>query len=270
MPLVSASVAGPSAAGVGADFASAMTLINNLKPNLNYAQICEGRLLAGQMKSVCHLKQVPSVAFLFCHYPLDCEFYIKKEVADIQKLIAGGVRTVEIDNQLIKGVKCGKTVDLTCTGFLERWVGGGWLVRLDTLFFNGPVAVNNYIQNTIRKNILTSQGLKAVANDLMKIKVYMLAGKHNLICDLQGFFLTAGGFLVSDPGDIETQKGLEQSCPAYSPGTKLPTTKQVLDGLDLLIQDLSKGWEKKNSDDNLNFNLNLTLIYLAYSPGAFL
>lgn len=245
MPLVSASVAGPSAAGVGADFASAKKLIDSLKPNLNYAQICEGKLMAGQMKSVCHLKQVPSVAFLFCHFQDLCELNIQMEIDNIQKLIAGGVRTVEIDNQLIKGVKCGKTVDLTCTGFLEGWVGGGWLVRLDTLFFNGPVAVNNFIQNTIRKNILTSQGLKATANDLMKIKVYMLAGKHNLICDLQGFFLTAGGFLVSDPGDIKTQMGLEQSCPAYSPGTNLPTTKQVLDGLDLFIQDLSKGWEKK-------------------------
>ena len=27
---------------------------------------------------------------------------------------------------------------------------------------------------------------------------------------------------------------------------------------------------EKNADDNLNFNLNLTSIYLAYSPGAFL
>ena len=74
----------------------------------------------------------------------------------------------------------------------------------------------------------------------MKIKVFMLKGKHNLIYDLQGFFLTAGGFLVSDPDEIMTQMGLEQSCTAHSPGTKLPTTKQVLDGLELLIQDLSK------------------------------
>ena len=241
MPLVSASVVGPSAAGVGADFASAKKLIDSLKPNLNYAQICEGKLMAGQMKSVCHLKQVPSVAFLFCHFQDLCEFNVQMEIDNIQKLIAGGVRTVAIDNQLIKGVKCGKTADLTCTGFLEGWVGGGWLVRLDTLFFNGPVAVNNFIQNTIRKNILTSQGLKATANDLMKIKVYMLAGKHNLICDLQGFFLTAGGFLVNDPEGIETNVDPKESCHTHDTATKLPTAQQVLEGLELLIQDLSKG-----------------------------
>ena len=126
MPLVSASVAGPSAAGVGADFASAKKLIDSLKPNLNYAQICsEGKLMAGQMKSVCHLKQVPSVAFLFCHFQDLCEFNIQMEIDNIQKLIAGGVRTVEIDNQLIKGVKCGKPV-------LVSWRDGlaevGWCV----------------------------------------------------------------------------------------------------------------------------------------------
>lgn len=58
---------------------------------------------------------------------------------------------MEIDNQLIEGVKCGKEVDLTCTGFLEGWVGEGWFVRLDTQFFNGPVRIKMYIQNTIRK-----------------------------------------------------------------------------------------------------------------------
>ena len=245
MPLVSASVAGPSAAGVGADFASAKKLIDSLKPNLNYAQICEGKLMAGQMKSVCHLKQVPSVAFLFCHFQDLWELNIQMEIDNIQKLIAGGVRTVEIDNQLIQDVKCGSEVALTCTGFLEGWVGGGWLQRLDTLFLGGKVPVENLIK-TIRKRILTSQGLKATAKDLIKIKAFMFAGKSiNLICDLQGFFLTAGGFLVSDPEDIKTLKDLEESCPAYDPTTKLPTAKQVRYGLNLLIEDLSKGWEKK-------------------------
>ena len=241
MPLVSGSVAWPSAAGDGADFARAKEYINRRKPNLDYTKICEGRPKEGQMKKVCHLKDVPSVAFLFCKYHLQCEFYIKKEVDNIQKLIAGGVRTVEIDNQLIQDVKCGSEVALTCTGFLEGWVGGGWLQRLDTLFLGGKVPVENLIK-TIRKRILTSQGLKATAKDLIKIKAFMFAGKSiNLICDLQGFFLTAGGFLVSDPEDIKTLKDLEESCPAFDPTTKLPTAKQVRYGLNLLIEDLSKG-----------------------------
>ena len=245
MPLVSASVAWPSAAGVGADFASAKEYINSHKPDLNYDEICEklkpGKgLMAGQMKSVCHLKQVPSVAFLFCRFQDGCEFKIQMEIDNIQKLIAGGVRTVEIDNQLIKGVKCGESGDKTCTGFLEGWVGGGWLQRLDTLFLYGRDPVKNLIK-TIRERIITSQGLKATANDLKKIKVFMLAGIHNLICDLQGFFLKAGGFLVSDPEGIETNVDLKESCPAHDPETKLPTARQVLEGLDLLVQDLSKG-----------------------------
>ena len=242
MPLVSASVAWPSAAGVRIpDFAAAKAIINRDKRNLNYAKLCQGRLEEGQMKKVCHLKDVPSVAFLFCKYQLHCEYYIKMEVNNIKQLITGGVRTVEIDTQWIEDVKCGSEVDLTCTGFLEGWVGGGWLQRLDTLFSGGKDPVKQLIK-TIREKIPTSQGLKETAEDLIKVKAFMFAGKDiNLICDLQGFFLTAGGFLVSDPEDIKKVDNPKESCPAHDPGTKLPTAQQVREGLDLLIQDLSKG-----------------------------
>lgn len=56
-----------------------------------------------------------------------------------------------------------------------------------------------------------------------------------LICDLQGFFLFAGGFLVNDPDGIKENATVQQTC--NDPRGE-PTTKQVLDGLALLIQDL--------------------------------
>ena len=60
--------------------------------------------------------------------------------------------------------------------------------------------------------------------------------KYHLICDLQGLFLSAGGFLVNDPEDIKENVNLHQKCEIDT--EREPTTKQVLDGLELLIQDL--------------------------------
>ena len=104
------------------------------------------------------------------------------------------------------GVKCAKTLDLniTCYGFLEGWVdvSVGWFHCLDTNFKAGTVKT---LIKYVRENITTPEGRKKTANDLMKIREYLVAPqeKYHLICDLQGFFLHAGGFLVNDPRDIK-------------------------------------------------------------------
>ena len=219
------------------DFAKARKLINSLKPNINYGQFCLGRLISGQSKSACRIAQVPSVVFLFCNWD---DGYCKGQIVDpeiknLQKLNESGVRTVQFDKEVIMGVKCAKTLELTCDGFLEGWVDEnvGWFHRLDTNFKDGTVKT---LIIQVREKITTPEGRKKTANDLKKILEFMVAppGKYHLICDLQGFFLYAGGFVVNDPGDIKENVDLQQKCEIDPRGE--PTTKQVLDGLKLLIQ----------------------------------
>ena len=231
--MVSTSVAEP-------DFAKARKLINSLKPNINYDQFCLGRLISGQSKSACRIAQVPSVVFLFCNgdYGGFCKpTIVDPEIKNLQKLNERGVSTVKFDKEMIMGVKCAKTPELTCDGFLEGWIDEnvGWFHRLDTNFKDGTVKT---LITQVQGKIKTPEGLKKTANDLNKILEFMEAplGKYHLICDLQGFFLYAGGFLVNDPGDIKGNVTLQQKC-EIDPRAE-PTTKQVLDGLRLLIQDL--------------------------------
>ena len=233
--MVSTSVAEP-------DFAKARKLINSLKPNINYGQFCLGKLSSGQSKSACRIAQVPSVVFLFCNF--DNEYckgqIVDPEIKNLQKLNESGVRTVTFDTEVIMGVKCAKTLELICDGFLEGWIDEnvGWSQHLDTYFYLGKVKA---LIKVVRKKIRTPEGRKKTANDLKNILEFMVAyappGKYYLICDLQGFFLFAGGFLVNDPGDIKNVTSLQQKC-ENDPGAAEPTTKQVLDGLALLIQDL--------------------------------
>lgn len=114
--MVSTSVAEP-------DFAKAGKLISSLKPNINYDQFCLGRLISGQSKSACRIAQVPSVVLLFCNWDGgSCKVKIAVEINSLQNLNESGVRTVKFDKEMIIGVKCAKTLELTCDGFLEGWV----------------------------------------------------------------------------------------------------------------------------------------------------
>lgn len=232
--MVSTSVAEP-------DFAKARKLINSLKPNINYDQFCLGRLNPGQSKSACRIAQMPSVVFLFCNdYGVFCKPQIvDPEIKNLQKLNDSGVRTVKFDKEVIMGVKCAESSDLTCDGFLEGWIDKnvGQHHRLDGYFKSGTVKV---LIKKVREQITTPDKRKKTANDLKKILEYMVAPqrKYHLICDLQGFFLSAGGFLVNDPEGIKENVNLHQKCEIDK--EREPTTKQVLDGLELLIQDLQE------------------------------
>ena len=226
-----------TSAVVGPDFAKARKLINSLKPNISYDQFCCGRLISGQSKSACHIAKVPSVVFLFCNEANGgiCKCEIDQEIKNLTTLNERGVSTVKFDKEVIIGVKCAKTLELTCDGFLERWVGVnvGWFHRLDTDFKFDTVKT---LIVDVREKIPTLEGRKKTANDLNKIKEYMVApqGQYHLICDLQGFFLYAGGFLVNDPRDIKENVGLQEKCEIDPLGE--PTTEQVLRGLVQLIQ----------------------------------
>ena len=151
------------------DFAKARKLINSLKPKINYDQFCLGSRDSGQSKSACRIAQMPSVVFLFCNkYGVFCKPQIvDPEIKNLQKLNEGGVRTVKFDKEVIMGVKCAKSSDLTCDGFLEGWIDKnvGQHHRLDRYFRGGTVKV---LIKRVREQITTPDKRKKTANDLKK------------------------------------------------------------------------------------------------------
>lgn len=110
------------------------------------------------------------------------------------------------------------------------------------------------------KSFTNTTGLSTTAADLNKIKNYMMIdpakNKYRQICDLQGFFLVKGGFLVADVPAIEN---ISFSNPCW-PGE--PTTQKVLDALNEMISEFSPSLAPSNggiSRSGLNFNAYLLL-----------
>ena len=102
--------------------------------------------------------------------------------------------------------------------------------------FSGSGSIKALINDV--KEITTSQKLTTTIADLKKIVAFMeptlTGGTYKQICDLQGFFLISGGFLVADTPVIEENIGINDTC--YD---NEPTTRQVLDGLNEIIKGLS-------------------------------
>ena len=155
-------------------------------------------------------------------------------------------------------MKCGKDQSLTCSGFLEEWITSetGRFKQVRDHIDNNTVA--DLINDV--KNFTTTTGLSTTAADLKKIKNYMMIdpnkNKYRQICDLQGFFLVKGGFLVADVPAIEN---VSISDPCW---TGEPTTKKVLDTLKEMISEFSPSSTKSNgsiSRSGLNFNAYLLL-----------
>lgn len=72
---------------------------------------------------------------------------------------------------------------------------------------------------------------------------------YKQICDLQGFFLKKGGFLVADTPEIKENMGLNDKCFDGE-----PTTERVLNGLEEIINGL-----RKNAASGRTFSLILFL-----------
>lgn len=152
-------------------------------------------------------------------------------------------------------------------GFLEKW-----LTKEVAKFEQVRDHIsNNTIEKLIAdvKNFTTQAGLSTTAADLSKIKTYMTVNptmnEYRQICDLQGFFLVTGGFLVADVPDVLEGTTIDGEC--YDGE---PTTKEVLDALDQMISAFSR--PGNGNDDNgapshssgPDFNLNILTGLLAF------
>ncbi|CAH3160503.1 unnamed protein product [Porites evermanni] len=238
------------------DFATARQKINQAKPNISYDTFCLEKK-SGEDKVACRIKDVPTIGFLVCKTPkveeVNCSVVIKTEVENIKTVSSANIKTVTISTPPIDGVKCGEDQSLTCSGFLEEWITSetGRFKQVRDHIDNNTVA--NLINDV--KNFTTTTGLSATAADLKKIKNYMMIdpnkNKYRQICDLQGFFLIKGGFLVADVPAIEN---VSISDPCW-PGE--PTTQKVLDALNEMISEFSPSLAPSNgsiSRSGLNFN----------------
>lgn len=224
------------------DFADARAKIDQAKPNIDYNTFC-AEMNSGEDKIACRIKDVPTVGFLVCKEPelgiKNCSTVIEEEATNIEKVRnEGSINTVTISLPQIDGVKCGNDSSINCSGFLEKW-----LTKDEAKFEQ----VRDHISdNTIEKLIadvksFTSQaGLSTTAANLSKIKTYMnvnpTMNKYRQICDLQGFFLAAGGFLVADVPDVLEETTIDGKCYEGE-----PTTKEVLNALDQMISAFNPG-----------------------------
>ena len=230
------------------DFDTARQMINQAKPNIDYNSFCKERK-AGEDKVACRIKDVPSVGFLVCKTPqldgVNCGEVIRTEVNNIETVMRGNVKTVNISLPLIDGVKCGNDSSTSCSGFLEEWIA------TDKGRFEH---VRDHINNKTVPQLITkvygytsSGGLPKTAADLTNIKNYMTlnpaAKEYRQICDLQGFFLVNGGFLVADVPMIKNTTANE-GC-----WDDEPTAQQVLDALNDMITTFNSSGSSIQSTD---------------------
>jgi hypothetical protein len=114
--------------GVASDFQRAREEITKYaQDSIKYDDTLCGMVGEGEDKIACRLKNVPSVGFLVCQKPeIDdalCRGIIENEVSNLVKLqVVYKIKTVEVDKLPVHNVKCGKTDDVTCSGFLEEWI----------------------------------------------------------------------------------------------------------------------------------------------------
>ena len=89
------------------------------------------------------------------------------------------------------------------------------------------------------KNETSKVAQLVTANDLDNILTFTDPGigQFTRICDLQGFFLKAGGFAIADPDGIVKDESLNYSC--YDKYT-YPTTGRVIDALREMVKKLRK------------------------------
>ena len=245
------------------DFNRARLLIDQMKPNINYSTFCSEKATSGHHKVPCRIKKVPSVGFMVCRRPElgeegrrePCRDAILAEITNINRVSEeGNVKTVQIDDspEPIDGVPCGDNPgQLSCSGFLEEWVIPelGRFEQIRNRIVEGRPALGQMIAEV--KTFTTSAGLSTTATDLVIIKNYMMlnptANKYRQICDLQGFFLVNGGFVVNDISYIrdgldESREGIgkNERCwnePHLDPTVvdREPSTAEVLSALDKMI-----------------------------------
>jgi hypothetical protein len=211
--------------------------INNIKGNIRQYQFCT-ELHSGGDKYACRIKGSEKYGFLFCkeYDNGKCKDIINREMQGFIKLQANQVKTVPFYPNVITDVVCpdSKLKDTRCSGLLEEWVDNG----IGKAFHLRVHIDNHEVEKKTSKMIqrTTKQGLSTTREDLEKIYGYMAnqqpfnGNGFRCICDLQGFYLLDGGFLVSDTEGIKENLPIDGACDEDD-----PTTREFLQALEYMI-----------------------------------
>jgi hypothetical protein len=110
-----------------------------------------------------------------------------------------------------------------------KWVPGdqGMMQSIRSYIKSNTIST---LVDKVREFQPQQQARSKTGDDLQKILNFMkLSGNvYNRICDLQGFFMKTGGFLIADPDGVKYKTSPTDTC--SDPGT-YPTTQKVIDGL---------------------------------------
>ncbi|MFA6051411.1 MAG: hypothetical protein WC762_02360 [Methylobacter sp.] len=219
---------------VADDFDRALAKIDEIKPNIDYNSFCS-ETPGGEDKIACRIKAVSTIGLLVCkksdYAGVSCKDVITTEINNLTKVQQSGLKTVDFKKSVIDPLKCvEEPKKKDCAGYLVRWVEQAKFVNLDDTISAGEVAV---LANDLVKYI-PAKNLPATRSSIEKIISFMAPerGKYSRICDLQGFFLKDGGFLVNDVPGLDINVTVKPDCG----GVPAPTYDAVLEGLQNLVR----------------------------------
>ena len=156
-----------------------------------------------------------------------------------------------------------------CYGFLEKWIQdeNGKIKSLRSSIFSGGIEALTVwvIQYQVEKAACmeTSNDLKAILNFMTPSSPGQRDDGYNRICDLQGFFMKAGGFVISDPDGVLINTTSDNTC---HDEMVFPTTKKVIEGLKQMSDKLERdcnGGAQAALQEKIHFTIFTMLFLLA-------
>jgi hypothetical protein len=219
------------------DFSKARDKIDSIKPNIAYKSFCS-EMPSGEDKIACRMKSFPTMGFLVCkEHDIDgtsCQDVVKSERTNLATVKKAKLKTIDFDNQILGALQCGEESSKDCYGYLVAWVADGTFINLDDTIHANGIAT---LANDIVKNTPASK-LSATKRDLSAIAAFMApgAGKYSRICDLQGFYLKSGGFLINDVPSVAMNDSTKPVCH----GAGMPSYDETLAGIGQLVKALGK------------------------------
>jgi hypothetical protein len=217
------------------DFSKARDLVKAQAPNIVYSQFCS-EAPTGADKAACRISKIPSVAFLVCQkHELDgaaCKTVIATEIKNLTSVSRAGMATVTFKTDILGEVACFAERSTECYGYLAGWVSDGRFVNLDDAINAGKILD---VADSIEKYTKPG-GAVATARKIQAIIEFMKAsrGKFSRVCDLQGFYLQPGGFVINDVPELIVNSSSKPVCGE----TGSPSYDQVLEGLETLVDHL--------------------------------
>lgn len=222
-----------SASSYADDFSQAASKINSIKPDISYPSFCAS-MPSGEDKVACQIKSITTIGLLVCKkaaYSEDksCHTLIQEEIKNLSDVKKAGLATVDFRPGILEPLNCAEDKAKTCAGYLVSWVSSGTFINIDDAIHDNKV---EELAQDIRSYSTSPSALAKTRSDLKKIAEFMTpsSAKFSRICDLQGFYLRGGGFLINDVPDLQLSQSSRPAC-----WDEMPTWQQAYDGITKLV-----------------------------------